>query len=1034
MRGDPIESFEIPDGWKEDASIRDVFFLDDRLGWAVGDRGTILRTSDGGSHWTLVRSRTSSIDSRPLAEKLTNPIAANSTAGSGAINCQLTSVHFVDAQHGWIAGRYSVPLIDRTRGVVLRTSDGGMTWEPVQGLVLPGLSQVRFLDRQRGWAIGDAGSLYRSGVYYTQDGGRTWSTQGESADRDWIDAAWLDDHTRLLVDPSGSIAVQRPGGFEWSVAIQDPRPVFRSIAMASEREGWAVGAHGAIFQTRDGGATWTPLEAEADLPPGDFHFHTVAVQNQNVWFAGAPGTHVFSLDRASGRLRAFPTSTRVPIHRIFSPDGERVFAVGDLGTIIASGDGGTTWKTQRPGASRLGMLVLAESPRDIPFSLLARFSTEQNRICGVICLDGSAAREIEPALSRIGCVAIDGELETDSSRADQATGRELFSVDRLVRQIRTWRPDIVVAVSRDHSFELVAASREAIRRAASNSGSDDGVPLTERLGAWSVERLIYEDTTGESTMVIDDQKLLAGVGQILGDLVALSRMHVEAGAALSSRAVRYTIEDTRDQQPIMRADPFVDLPLSPRRQSRARLGNLATINRAATKRQAISQLAAWEIHSAMDWVAWRSQIQTYAMGLDPDTMGIWLVQLAQAYLDEGRTELCVATLEHFLTRVSDHPLEPSILLALARYYASDECGNVALRRAMQRNELGPDPAVQQAGGRAVARPVQQGGATVVAWQPVTGEGSVGTAEAKGELSAETRSLYRRQRLEQASRFLARLKSMDPDFSLSADVRWLEASILSKLRGPAFAKNLWQQIVRSANSPPTLIAAAAREIRELETGGGSSAWHSFRAATRPVLDGQLDDDVWQAAMEMGAQRFEKVLPQLADGRARTDVVWLAHDDEFLFIAARCHMIDGQAYADVGLTRRRDADLSSQDRIELCLDLDRDAACPIELVVDQRGWGAERVAGDRSWDPQWYIARAQHGDTWIVEAAIAWRELGLERAPEVIAARLSRHRYDGMPVWESCNATTLCGGAGGQWTDWVHADGAGYQRLELNPHDE
>ena len=32
MRGDPIESFEIPDGWKEDASIRDVFFLDDRLG------------------------------------------------------------------------------------------------------------------------------------------------------------------------------------------------------------------------------------------------------------------------------------------------------------------------------------------------------------------------------------------------------------------------------------------------------------------------------------------------------------------------------------------------------------------------------------------------------------------------------------------------------------------------------------------------------------------------------------------------------------------------------------------------------------------------------------------------------------------------------------------------------------------------------------------------------------------------------------------------------------------------------------------
>ena len=36
----------------EDAELTDVTFVDPDRGWAVGDRGVIWQTVDGGRHWT----------------------------------------------------------------------------------------------------------------------------------------------------------------------------------------------------------------------------------------------------------------------------------------------------------------------------------------------------------------------------------------------------------------------------------------------------------------------------------------------------------------------------------------------------------------------------------------------------------------------------------------------------------------------------------------------------------------------------------------------------------------------------------------------------------------------------------------------------------------------------------------------------------------------------------------------------------------------------------------------------------------------
>ena len=97
---------------QEDASLADVCFVDAQTGWAVGDRGVIWHTADGGQTWTLQNS---------------------------GVTCRLESVQFVDAQNGWVAGGVYQPYTHTSVGVLLRTRDGGRTWQPDRAALLPAL-------------------------------------------------------------------------------------------------------------------------------------------------------------------------------------------------------------------------------------------------------------------------------------------------------------------------------------------------------------------------------------------------------------------------------------------------------------------------------------------------------------------------------------------------------------------------------------------------------------------------------------------------------------------------------------------------------------------------------------------------------------------------------------------------------------------------------------------------------------------------------------------------------------------------------
>lgn len=144
-------------------------------------------------------------------------------------------------------------------------------------------------------------------------------------------------------------------------------------------------------------------------------------------------------------------------------------------------------------------------------------------------------------------------------------------------------------------------------------------------------------------------------------------------------------------------------------------------------------------------------------------------------------------------------------------------------------------------------------------------------------------------------------------------------------------------------------------------------HSLTTKERPRLDGQLDELCWQKAAAI------KMKSPLADDESHPATALVAHDGQFLYLAARCQKAKDADYPHSGASRQRDTDLTSHDRIEWLLDMDRDYVSFYRLVIDHRGWANEDCWRDASWNPRWFIARSENKTSWTVEIAIPWNQL-------------------------------------------------------------
>lgn len=295
----------------------DIFFNNDKEGWAVIGIGEIFHTDDGGKSWNQQFSiMYNEFMTLNFADKMSGCTAGDamfctdnggktwekrqevmpSTIFMGEYGGErtgITRIDFVDKNVGWAVGAY---------GLIAKTEDGGKSWATRNR----GFSySTYFANEKTGWTVKSDRKLKKREILKTDDGGDTWRVQKEFKEQ--------------------TIGINIEGGQEIKKKF-DVVTGFHNSYFIDANRGWFVGYQGYIrpgsgmkelnsfiLHTSDGGKTWVTQFKKT---------------GRNVWDIGWE----------IGELRD-----------VFFANPEFGWVVGGEGLILHTKDGGSHWKRQKAG-------------------------------------------------------------------------------------------------------------------------------------------------------------------------------------------------------------------------------------------------------------------------------------------------------------------------------------------------------------------------------------------------------------------------------------------------------------------------------------------------------------------------------------------------------------------------------------------------------------------------------------------------------------------------------------------------------------
>ena len=236
----------------------------------------ILRSTDGGARWTELYRPALSEYSYVLA----NGIVID-PANPGRI---------------WV-GVWRYPVVGSRHGAVLRTSDGGQTWDErlLGGDYLPYAIVIDAVNPQKLYLFAQDQTLFMGRLFETSDGGDTWNEISPPTSKigDLVADPVLPDTLYLAGD---KIWVSRDGATTWEVIEEESLPAVRSfsslnVSATSPRVLHAGSSQGVYTNT-----TSVRLEAEGTCPgqvtlnisngPVNAEAGVVAAANNNGWVKG----------------------------------------------------------------------------------------------------------------------------------------------------------------------------------------------------------------------------------------------------------------------------------------------------------------------------------------------------------------------------------------------------------------------------------------------------------------------------------------------------------------------------------------------------------------------------------------------------------------------------------------------------------------------------------------------------------------------------------------------------------------------------
>lgn len=956
-----------------DAALHDIFFLDADRGWAVGDRGVIWMTEDGGRRWRLADS---------------------------PVNCSLQSIHFVDDQNGWIVGGWTHPYSHRTSGVVLRTENGGRRWTQVSSETLPKLTRVKFFDRRRGWAVGTPSAMYPAGVFRTEDSGRSWTSYATNQLSTWITGDFVDADHGVVVGREGAAAAVDTTSLQPLVKPNAGLRHLRAAQATGPAHIQLAGDGGLLLVTNDAGRSWNSPELPLSPQAIDkIDFRAFATADNMCWVAGNPGSCLFRSVDHGRSWQLLPTGQPLPIHAMTFVDAQRGWAVGALGMILATRDGGETWQTQRSGGSRAALLGLFAEHSEAPLELLARYcgdegylgviesltrrdveasseltiSVEQRLSAGVVAASGSYANTTWRFPVRQAGLKMTAESITHGwSVANKTDGASLLE-EYCVLRLRQWRPEVVItrAVDPRRQDSLSQLVGHAVLRATELAANPSAYPAHIQvlgLQPWQVKKVCaVADGEGSGVMSIDTSQLATRLGRSIHEHAFSSYAVLRDSWAPIPRRRGIELLTSKGPPAVASRDLFSGVVISYGSEARRAEGHpqatsLAELRRVTQKQRDIEALLTRATADAENLAAWSAQVDELTRELSPQAGGDALYELAQHYREIGRYELACESLQQLLRKFPTHPFADAAISWCVEYLASEEAG-IAFGTQLAIDSY----LVQQASASEDFNAALPPG--------VDRQLQVSRYDSRAERAGFVTDVEAADPLERLVIQAESIQPLRPALFAEPRLRFAIASAYRKQGNVTAANRLYQYVAGSQPFGSWRQSAHGELWLTSRKGSPPKPLLSCQKVfEKPFLDGKLDEELWTSAAQAD------LTSQLGDDANWPATIRLTRDDEYLYLGIQCRKINGLVYAASKDVRGRDPDLTSQDRVELMLDMNRDYTSYVKLTVDHRGWTGEAACRDVRWNPEWFVAADSSGETWAVEAAIPLAALGHEHLAE------------------------------------------------------
>ncbi|TLX76883.1 hypothetical protein E9993_04130 [Labilibacter sediminis] len=280
------------------AGLLGVYAVDAEHVWAVGQSGTVLHSSNGGSSWNVVNTGyTDDFLTVTFLNRDTGFVAGDPESGGAFVlktvdrgvnwtridlpQSVATHVNEIDFSYSESEKVYTIYATGGL-GHVWKSQIPGDSWTQLGGGCGNGNFNACWLvDENTGWFVGTPDAQYNFTIMNTIDGGVSFEEQTNPTERKLNGVSFANSVKGVAVGLVATILYTENGGATWENRANSGYR-WQAVDMITTGKAWAVGNGGNIVYSADYGYTWTDQDCDQSCELWDVHF----ISDTEGWIVG----------------------------------------------------------------------------------------------------------------------------------------------------------------------------------------------------------------------------------------------------------------------------------------------------------------------------------------------------------------------------------------------------------------------------------------------------------------------------------------------------------------------------------------------------------------------------------------------------------------------------------------------------------------------------------------------------------------------------------------------------------------------------